>query len=192
MGHCGIADLDGDGNSDIVWHNNSSNETQIWFFDGDRIRRRATVLDQNGPVLVGPPWEIVGVSDVAPDGRSDIVWHNSSSNETQIWFMNPDSDNIRTRATVLDENGQVMSVGPPWNIVGAGDLDADGRSDIVWHNRSSNETQVWFMNGDRIRRRAFVLDENGQTVLIAPPWRIVGVAKSRLVWHNSSTNETQI
>jgi len=44
------------------------------------------------------------------------VWHNSASNETQIWFM--DAGRIAGRQTVLGEDGQAVFVGPPWKIVG--------------------------------------------------------------------------
>ncbi|MGQ8850922.1 hypothetical protein ACUTT6_27385, partial [Bacillus sp. TSA_125.2] len=91
--------------------------TQIWFMDGYRIISRETVLGENGsPFFVGAPWSIVGTSDMNRDGKSDIVWHNSDTNETQIWFMN--DHKIISRETVLGENGSPFFVGAPWSIVG--------------------------------------------------------------------------
>jgi hypothetical protein len=137
--------------------------------DGEKIRTRATVLDENGQsILVGPPWRAGRFV-----AKRDLAWHNSSTNETQIWIM--DGDQIRSRVTALDEKGKPILVGPPWAIVGVGDLDGDGRSDIVWHNSSTNETQIWIMDGDRIRSRVTALDEKGKPILVGPPWSIVGV-----------------
>ncbi len=83
--------------TDILWHNSSTNETQIWFMNKHKVTGRATVVDENGsPIFVGPPWSIVGTHE------REIVWHNSSSNETQIWFM--DGHRVTGRATVVDEN----------------------------------------------------------------------------------------
>jgi hypothetical protein len=49
--------------TDILWHNSSTNETQIWFMNSHRVSGRATVLGEDGsPAFVGLPWSIVGVS----------------------------------------------------------------------------------------------------------------------------------
>jgi hypothetical protein len=101
----------------IVWHNSATNETQIWFMNGERIARRATVVGENGAAaLVGPPWRIVGTADMNGDGRSDIVWHNSTTNDIQFWFMN--GPQIKGRNGVVDETGNIIRVGVPWNIAG--------------------------------------------------------------------------
>ena len=177
-GIVGAGDFNNGGEAAILWHNSSSNETQIWFMGdfGSKINVRATVMAEDGktPILVGPPWSIVGVGDFNSDGRADIVWHNSSSNETQIWFM--DGPKISGRATVMAEDGKTpIFVGPPWSIVGVGDFNNDGRADIVWHNSSSNETQIWFMDGRRISSRATAMAEGSKTpIFVGPPWSIVG------------------
>ena len=63
---------------------------------------------------------------------------------------------------------------------------------VVWHNRRTNETQTWAMNGSRIQKRSTALDENDKAIFVGPPWRIVGTSGGHIYWHNSDTNETQI
>jgi hypothetical protein len=53
--------------SDIVWYNSSTGETQIWFMNGERLVRRATVVDERGAdIFIGPPFSIVGTGTVKP------------------------------------------------------------------------------------------------------------------------------
>ncbi|MFD6440232.1 FG-GAP repeat domain-containing protein [Peribacillus sp. NPDC060186] len=171
----GIGDVNKNGYADIVWHNSSTNETQIWFMNGHRVVGRATVLGENGsPAYVGGTWSIVGVGDTSGDGYADIVWHNSSTNETQIWYM--DGHRVVGRGTVLGEDGSPVYVGGTWSIVGVSDMNDDGKSDIVWHNSSTNETQIWFMNGHRVVSRGTVLGENGSPAYVGGTWSIVGAS----------------
>src|SRR5260370_562666 len=128
---------------DILWHNSSTNETQRWIMDAQKVTGRATVIEEDASLIfVGPPWSIVGISDFNGDGKADILWHNSSTSETQIWFM--DGHKVTGRATVLGEGGSAAFVGAPWSIVGTSDFNGDGKADILWHNSSTNETQIWF------------------------------------------------
>jgi hypothetical protein len=148
-----------------------------------RIVERATVVDEHGePIFVGEPWSIVGTFGTLGDNTSEIVWHNSSTNETQIWSMR--RERIVKRATVIDEDANPIFVGLPWRIVGAGDFKEDGIPEIVWHNSSTNETQIWFMGrggiGNQITRRATVVDEHGNPIFVGKPWRIVGTGDSFL------------
>jgi hypothetical protein len=103
---------------------------------------------------------------------SKIIWHNSSTGETQIWNMN--GHRFTGRATVFGENGASAMVGLSWSIVGTNDVNSDGKADILWHNAATGETQIWFMNGRSIVRRANVdADRDGGGALIASPWSIM-------------------
>ena len=106
--------------------------------------------------------------------RSDIVWYNSQTGETQIWFM--DGNRLVGRGTVVDEGGTFIPIGPPFSIVGVGDMNGNGKADIVWYNSQTGETQIWFMNANRIAWRGTVVDEGGTFIPIGPPFSVVGVA----------------
>jgi hypothetical protein len=160
VGHFG-----GSGTADLVWYNSQTGETQIWFMNGGQVERRATVVDEQGrPSLIGPPWSIKGADYFDGNGRADLVWYNSQTGETQIWFMN--GARVVGRQTVLDEGGNPALVGLPWSIKAVG-----FNGDIVWHNSQTNETAIWYMNnnGDRIERRSIVVQGLAPTTAPPPP-----------------------
>ena len=79
--------------------------------------------------------------------------------ETQVWSL--DGTRIRGRNNVVDENGNPTRIGPPWSIAGVSDVDGNGNSDLIWYNGDTGETQIWSLDGTRIRGRNNVVDENG-------------------------------
>ncbi|PYS22401.1 MAG: hypothetical protein DMG11_26740 [Acidobacteria bacterium] len=194
----GSRDFNQDDQTDLLWYNSSTGELQVWFMRGYRIAGRATVVSEYGsPMFVGPPWSVAGVNDMNGDGYADIVWHNDSRGETQLWLMNGIS--IARRTNVVAENGGPIFVGLPWSIVATDDMNGDGKPDIIWHNAASGETQIWYMNTDRITRRATVyLENNTGPALAGLPWHIVGTGDfdrdglTDILWHNEATGETLI
>ena len=88
------------------------------------------------PNQSGPVRHIISVGDFNHDGRSDILWQNSSG-EAAIWEVN---------GTTAIAAVSLGNPGPDWHIMGTGYYNHDGRSDILWQN-SSGEVVIWEMNG---------------------------------------------
>ena len=56
-------------------------------------------------------------------------------------------------ATPLDEI-YVGTVDPAYDIVGTGDFDGDGKSDILWRHTTLGDVWIWLMDGaDAAERR---------------------------------------
>jgi len=191
-------DFDDDHRPDIVWHNSVTGETQIWLMSGSSRVGRATVVDENGNViLVRAPWRIVATRDFNRDSHPDILWYNSKTGELQVWLMA--GTRIASRASVMNEAGSPVLIGLPWSVAGGNDFDGDGFADILWHNATTGETQMWLMNGVRISRRTTIQDERGAAILVNQPWSIVATDDMNpvrdgapdIIWHNSVSGETQ-
>jgi 5-keto 4-deoxyuronate isomerase len=169
----GVGDFNQNGKTDILWHN-TDGQAQIWFMDGNKIVSRANIVGEDGKsMVIGPPWSIVGVGDFNQNGKADILFHNADDGASQIWLM--DGNKIVSRPNVVAEDGSTLRVGPPWSIVGVGDFNQNGKTDILWHNAQDGTAQIWFMDGNRIASRADIVGEKNEHMVIGPPWSIVGV-----------------
>ncbi len=196
----GSNDFNHDGMTDILWHNDDSNETKLWYLGACARMSSESVHTATGAVpLVGDPWFIVGSNDFDLDGNTDILWHNKTTNETQIWYLN--GATFRYAQTVLADDSGADHVGAPWHIVGTNKFDGDDYVDILWHNEDNGETQIWYMHGmggSRIYYRRNLVVAGGGNANVGPPWHIVGTnqfggdAKPDILWHNDTTRQTLI
>lgn len=80
-------------------------------------------------------------SDFNGDGRSDVLLQNDSGFRA-VWLMNG-TRVASARQLLLSNAGD-----PDWKIVGTGDLNSDGKSDIVFQH-TDGTIAAWLMDGDR-------------------------------------------
>ena len=94
--------------------------------------------------------------------------------------------------TILPGSGNVSVLGPGWTVVGTGDFNGDGDSDILLRNNSTGNAQIWLMNGTT---------EIGSPINVTGPgvgWTLLGAEDvnkdgfSDLLWQNSSTGDVQL
>ena len=43
-----------------------------------------------------------------------------------------------------------------WQVVGLGDLDGDGKADLVWRGMQTGDVAVWLMNGVTVKQAPVV------------------------------------
>src|SRR5215831_15739196 len=161
-------DLNGEGESDIVWRDTSGN-VAVWLMNG-------AAVSSSGQFGAMPTWSLVGQRDFNGDGKSDLLWRDTSGN-IAIWFMNG--------AQVSSSTG-VGNVSTTWSVVGTADFNGDGNGDILWRDTSGN-IAVWLMNGAQVL-------SSGGLGNIPTTWSIVGTGDfngdgmSDILWRDSSGN----
>ena len=174
-----VSDFNGDGKSDILWRDTSTEQIYEWLMNG-------TAVTNTGNAAPTSDWVIQGVADFNGDGKADILWQNSTTGEVYVWLMN---------GTSIASQGTPGTVSPSsgWVIAGVGDFNGNGTSDILWRNTTSGEVYLWLMNGTTIASQ-------GEVGAVSPSsgWNIVGVGdfngdgKADILWQNSTSGEVYI
>jgi len=93
-------DFNADGKSDIVWQNNDG-RVDIWFMDGMKIDRAATVT-----INAGPDMKIASTGNYNDDHYTDLLFRNLQTNQLTIWYM---QDSVITQSFMIGGANQ-----PEW------------------------------------------------------------------------------
>ncbi|MFI5252106.1 MAG: FG-GAP-like repeat-containing protein [Bacteroidota bacterium] len=140
-GPSGLAegDLDGDGKPDLVVANYYSNTISIYRNTGTSGSFTSGSFALKFDLPTDPNPTGVAIADLDGDGKLDIIVVTSGSNEVSVYhnISSPGSLNSGSFASFID-----FSTGSLPNSVAIGDIDGDGKPDIVVTNGSSNTVSV--------------------------------------------------
>ena len=179
----GAADVDGDGHPDLIWQNDTTRQTTVWYMGG---AQGTTFLGWNYLGGPEPGWRVVGMVDFNGDKHPDLVWQNDTTRQVTVWYMGGAQGNTLLSWNYL--SGQVTG----WKVVGVADFNGDGHPDLIWQNDASRQATVWYMGG---ASGASLL---GWDYLAGSErgWRLAGVADFNgdghpdLIWQNDTTRQS--
>lgn len=165
-------DFEGHHVTDFVW-SNGVNDLSFWMNQGD-----GTFVVKQGPGYPADGWMLVGTtSDMDGDGKSDLLWINTTTWELRYWLMDG--------ATKTGEKTFPIPQGE--YVAAVGDFNGDGYTDLVLTS-SKHNVDIWFSDG-----------KGGFTVQSAPSYgpymTIVGAGDingdgyADLVFTQSSTHD---
>ncbi|MDH7454082.1 FG-GAP-like repeat-containing protein [Luteimonas composti] len=119
-------------------------------------------------------------SDVDGDGKSDVLFRNSSNGRNLVWK----SANYATQQAMTAVASQA------WRVVGVGDFNNDGKADVLWRNASTGANTIW--------RSASYSDQQSVTAVTNLNWRVAGVGDfngdgvSDILWRRNDTGRNVI
>jgi len=131
-----IADANGDGTADRLWHHTSTGALYIW-----RMRGASVAGAERLPNLPWP-FAVLETGDFDGDGSPDLLWWNLLNGEVGVWLL--DGAALRQSATL----GAVPPLAAPDGCVA--DFDDDGRDDLLWMDGASGGT-VHLLDGASVR-----------------------------------------
>ncbi|MCZ6799289.1 MAG: FG-GAP-like repeat-containing protein, partial [Nitrospirae bacterium] len=172
-------DVDGDGKDDLVWRNTATGDVGAWLGNG-------LTLGSTGILAAGvaADWVIAGLGDVDGDGNDDLVLRNTAPGDAQVWLG---TGGLTLGATDILAAG----VAAEWVIKGLGDLDGDGKDDIVLRNTIDGSVGAWLGNG-------LTLGATGIIAGAALEWVIAGLGdvdgdgKDDIVLRNTTTGDAGV
>jgi hypothetical protein len=174
------SDFNADGKTDFIWQNTTSGQVYYWLMDGLNLSSSGYLYDG---IPVGLEWRIDGIGDLNADGKSDLIWRNTSTGQIYYWLM--DGLNLSSSGYLYD--GQVLDL--QWQIAGVSDLNSDGKPDLIWRNTSNGTLYYWLMDGLTLSSSGYLYDGNP----VGLEWRIDGVYslydETLLFWRNTSTGQ---
>jgi len=156
------ADLDADGQTDLLWHNHRTGAAEVWFMAEGGAKR----VDRAAIESLNNEWGLKGVADFNQDNQADLLWHNNRTGENSVWFMGGE------KGIEVLEKDTLQTLSPEWDVAGVGDFDLDSHADIVFHHDRTGESVIWFMEGENGTQLRSQSDLTQRDV----DWRINGIA----------------
>ena len=132
--YSGKADYSGDGKTDLLFTNDTTHGIAVWRMDGTTVTAGAQV----GVVNAAGGWSHADTADFSGDGKSDLLFLNSTSNGVAVWQMN---------GTTVTAGAQVGTMTTGFHFAGKGDFDGDGKTDLLTINDTTHAVDVRLMDG---------------------------------------------
>lgn len=179
--HCGNApngtDFNGDGIDDLLWRSSSGQLSNWLGTPGGGF----VANDANAFNVVSTDWKVVGTGDFNGDGRDDILWRNTVNGDLSDWLGLANGGYMGNDAIAY------TSVPISNKVVGVGDFNGDGLSDILWRGGDGTITDWLGMPNGGFQAN------NANSAMAAPAdWNVAGTGdfngdgRSDIIWRRTN------
>ncbi|MBS1492628.1 MAG: T9SS type A sorting domain-containing protein [Bacteroidetes bacterium] len=139
--HLAVADLNGDGLPDVVVPNNTAASVSV-FFNTTTVGSSTPTFGTRADFTAGTTVWSVAIADFNLDGKPDIVCANRGSSSAS-YFLNTTTTGSATPSFTAKTD---LAVGSTPFGVGVGDLNCDGKPDILSASRGAAQFSVFLNN----------------------------------------------
>ncbi len=130
----GAANFNGDTIPDLVTQDLVTGAVQIELLDSSYVA--SSTVSVGSPLANG--WRIRSVGDFNSDNRADLLWHNSTTGENLVWFLD---------GTTFVSSVNLPTSAPRSIPQVAGDFNGDGQVDLFVRDFVTGANEVWLLNG---------------------------------------------
>lgn len=120
--------------------------------------------------------------DFDGESKSGILWRNNTTGDTVVSTMK--GPGIQAAPSIAS-SAFVATLPSPWIVAATGDLNGDGKADILWRNATSGDTVTSLMNGSSITSTQF-LATLGTGWSVAGAGDFNGDGRSDILWRHTN------
>lgn len=183
-----VADINKDGNPDLVWQNDTTRQVTVNYYGGTG---GTTYLGWNWLNQAGMPgWHVAGAADFNGDGYPDLVWQNDTTRAVNVYYYGGTGGAVLQSSAWLNQTGA-----PGWSVVAIADFNGDGVPDLVWQNDTTSSASVHYYGGtggatDQSWRWLNQAGVVGWHIKLAADFN--GDGFPDLVWQNDTTRQVVV
>ncbi|MEI6207111.1 MAG: FG-GAP-like repeat-containing protein [Desulfuromonadales bacterium] len=130
-------------------------------------------------------WSIVGQGDFDGDGIRDLVWWNNSTGQVYIMLMASPTA-VKSGAILYTESDT------HWRIAATGDINGDGKADLIWWNSATGQVYAMLVNGTTVTQGGIIYTEPDTDWKIVAAADFNGNGTVELLWWNSTTGQVAL
>jgi Protein of unknown function (DUF1566)/FG-GAP-like repeat/FG-GAP repeat len=176
----GTGDFNGDGKADIVWRNMSTGAVSISIMNGSTVSQWLSV----GASPIALNVKLEGIGDFDGNGRADMLWRNQSTGRSVMSYHNADGS-VASWPVVSNFINPATTT-----ALKVGDINGDGKDDIVWRNMSTGNVVISLMDGSTPTWTGITASPIHLSVALEAIGDFDNNGKADLLWRNTVTGRS--